>query len=80
MIERGITVDAVVTVLQTGAVIERHRTETPSPSRLMLGWIDGTPLHVVCAEADPSDGEIFVVTVYRPDPTLWDPTFTRRLP
>jgi hypothetical protein len=42
----------------------------------MLAIIEGRPLHLVAATAPT--GTIFVVTVYRPDPTRWDETFRIR--
>ena len=53
------------------------QTTNLNPSRLLLGWCQARPLHVVCAH-NPGDREIIVVTVYEPDPEKWDSTFTRR--
>lgn len=43
---------------------------------LVLGFEYDEPIHVVIA-CDP-ESNCYVVTVYRPDPGLWDETFTRR--
>lgn len=72
--------DDVLHILATGAVIEAYPSDAPFPSRLVLGWIQGRPLHVVAAD-NAGAQETVVITVYEPDPHLWDPTFrTRRQP
>lgn len=80
MFERQIAVADVLDVLATGTVIERHRMDAPRPSTVTLGWVvrDGErkPVHVV--SADDPDGRTVVITVYRPDPALWNADFTRR--
>ena len=64
-------------MLEAGEVIETYPDDKPYPSRLVLGWVGGRPLHVVAADNTEAD-EIVVITVYQPDPTLWDRTFRRR--
>ena len=46
--------------------------DTPYPSRLLLGWAGTRPIHVVAAH---SNREIIIITVYEPDPVLWQPGF-----
>lgn len=76
----AISDDDVLRVLTGGEVVEAYPTDTPFPSRLMLGWIKGRPVHVVVAD-NAQTGETVVITVYEPDPQLWDPTFrVRRQP
>lgn len=77
MFQRGITTDAVRAVIEKGSVIEAKPDDLPYPSRLILGWLDGRPLHVVVADDAAADVGV-VVTVYEPDPTLWQPGFRRR--
>jgi hypothetical protein len=77
MLNRGITVQEVRQVLATGEVIEDYPNDLPFPSRLMLGWCGGQPLHVVAAE-DREAGETIVITVYEPDPTQWENDFRRK--
>ncbi len=45
----------------------------------MLGWAAERPIHVVAADNRKVD-EIIVITVYEPDPALWEPGFKRRKP
>lgn len=76
MFERGISIDAVAFVVESGEVIEQYAPETRA--RLMLGYWEGRPLHVVCAD-DERTNEIYVITVYWPNPARWDAEFKRRI-
>jgi hypothetical protein len=77
MFERDITVGDVRNVITAGSVIEDYPDDEPYPSRLVLGWVGGRPIHVVMAE-NRADDELIVVTAYVPDPEQWDEKFTRR--
>jgi len=77
MFERGLSPRDVRTVLEHGEVIEEIPDDKPLPSRLLLGFVEGGPLHVLAA-FDRSDGTCIVVTTYRPDPSLWGPDFKTR--
>jgi len=79
MFQRHIDSDQVHQVVLAGEVIETYSTDTPYPSRLVLGWSRGRPLHVVVAD-NVADHEIIVVTAYEPDPAQWDADFRRRKP
>lgn len=62
MLDRGISRADVRHVLEVGEVIEAgHRIGKPLPTRLLLGWIDDRPLHVLVA--DHPDGTHYVITV-----------------
>jgi hypothetical protein len=58
-------------------LIEDYPTDTPYPSRLILGWVGARPLHVVAAD-NAAAQETIIVTVYEPDPLLWHPGFRQR--
>ncbi|WP_397548007.1 DUF4258 domain-containing protein [Rhodothermus marinus] len=77
MAERKITVEDVKHVLKTGETIASYPEDRPYPSRLVLGWIGTRPLHVVVTDNDEDNVQI-VITVYEPDPTLWEDDFKRR--
>jgi hypothetical protein len=77
MFRRSISADEVSLVLASGEVVENYPDDKPYPSRLLLGWVGTRPLHVVAAHNAGEDEEI-VITVYEPDPDLWDPEFKRR--
>jgi hypothetical protein len=74
MFERTVSLDEVHAVLSHCETIEDYPNETPYPSRLVLGWIHGRPLHVVAA-SNKRDDETIIVTVYEPDPAAWDSDF-----
>ena len=77
MSERGISVRDVRDILSGGETIEGYPDDTLYASRLVLGWCRGRPLHVVAAE-NAGAQETIVITVYDPDPTLWEPDFRQR--
>lgn len=62
--------------LSNGKIIEDYPNDPRGPSCLVLGYSRGKPIHVVCGEY-PS-GKTLIITVYRPDPALWDDTFETR--
>ncbi len=77
MVESNITVPVLRDVLAGGDTIERYPEDTPYPSRLMLGWHDRRPVHVVVADNQDED-EMIVITVYEPDLTRWEQGFRER--
>jgi len=77
MFERGIAEADVHTVLAEGEEIASYPDDKPYPSRLLLGWRQDKPLHVVTAY-NAQDNEQIVITVYEPDPALWGDGFRRR--
>ena len=77
MFQRRISKDDVRYVLENGETIEAYPHDTPYPSRLVLGWREARPLHVVAAE-NAEAGETIVITAYEPDPEEWEPGFKRR--
>ena len=77
LFERRIGVTEVLAILQSGDVIARYDDDRPYPSRLVLGWSQGRPLHVVAAD-DPTSDITVVITVYEPAPDLWSADFRGR--
>jgi len=77
MFERAVDADSVGDVLRAGEVIAEYPDDKPLPSRLLLAFVGGRPLHVVAA-LDAETRVCHVVSVYEPDPGLWDEDFRRR--
>ena len=77
MDERAIQEEDVAHVISSGKVIENYPQDQPYPSRLLLGWAEGRPIHVVAATAEH---EIIVIAAYEPDPTQWAPGCEKRKP
>ena len=78
MFQRRVSVQDVQDVLMAGEIIEDYPLDTPYPSRLVLGWASGRPLHVVAAD-NARDQETYIITVYEPDPALWPSDLRRRV-
>jgi len=76
MFERDISVEDVRMVISEGAVIEDYPEDTPFPSRLIFGWCERRPIHVVVAINE--EGSVIVVTVYEPDQEKWEEDLSRR--
>ncbi|MEW6200425.1 MAG: DUF4258 domain-containing protein [bacterium] len=77
MIERRISDEAIHHVLREGETIENYPDDRPYPSRLVLGFFNERPVHIVVADNN-EDRETIVITVYEPDPELWKNNFRRR--
>jgi hypothetical protein len=80
MFERDIDEQTVMTVVRFGETITDYANDQPYPTRLLLGFVEGWPVHVVVAK-DAVSKTCFVVTAYRPDPAVWSADYkTRRRP
>ncbi len=77
MFERAITDADVRAVITHAEVVSDYPDDTPYPSRLLLGFVRGRPLHVVLSYDQDRD-ECHVITVYEPDPERWQADFKRR--
>ena len=76
MFQRKINGQDVRHILATGETIESYPHDTPYPSRLILGWCEDRPLHIVVSD-NKADQEIVVITAYEPNPEQWMPDFKR---
>ena len=77
MFERRIDPSDVRRILEVGEVLEDYPDDMPYPSRLVLGWSESRPLHVV-AVGEVEEDETIIITVYEPDPAKWELDFKRR--
>ncbi len=71
--------DDVRSLLCDGEEISSYPDDTPYPSCVMLGFIDGRAVHVVVAREE-NTRTCYAITVYRPHPDLWESDFKRRRP
>ena len=71
---QALPVSDVRLVVEQGEIIVSYADDTPFPSRLMLGWVRGRPIHVVAAD-NTDDAETIVITAYVPDPSGWHDDF-----
>jgi hypothetical protein len=78
MFQRHVNEKDVRFVLETGEIIEAYMDDTPYPSRLILGWLENRPLHVVAAD-NIADNETIIITVYEPEQDKWTTNFKRRI-
>ena len=77
LFQRNVSAAAVIPVITSGEAIEAYPNDVPFPSVLILGAVDGHPLHVVVARV-PQTLHCIVVTVYWPDRDFGDADFRRR--
>ena len=77
MFQRAIDPDAVAQLVSSGELIADYPDDQPFPSALILGFNGSQAVHAVIAR-DPLNGDCYVVTIYRPDPAIWDEAFRKR--
>ena len=77
MFERGLSKEDVMQVIRTGETINDYPDDRPYPSRLLIGFVDKRPVHVVVARNDENH-DCLIITAYRPSPVLWEPDFKKR--
>ena len=77
MFQRAINPDAVTQIIAEGEVIADYPDDQPFPSALLLGFYGSQPVHAVIAR-ELATGNCFLVTIYLPDPAIWDESFKRR--
>ncbi len=77
MFERSITAEEVEDILANGEVIRTYPDDKPFVSYLLLGYINNRPIHIVASKDDPI---CYVITVYEPDPTIWNEDFKTKRP
>ncbi|MCH8156485.1 MAG: DUF4258 domain-containing protein [Nitrospinae bacterium] len=75
--KRSISIDEVEAVISHYEIVAEYPDDTPFPSRLVLGFVEQKPLHVVLGY-DEKDKIGYVVTAYRPDSSQWEPSFIRK--
>jgi hypothetical protein len=72
MLDFHLDVSDIRTTLESSETVEEYE----DGAQLVLGRSELQALHLVVRH---SDEITFVITVYWPDPTRWDPSFRRRI-
>jgi Domain of unknown function (DUF4258) len=72
MFTRSIADECVEHIVRNGEVIEDYPHAFPFPAKLLLGWCNGRPIHVVAAEHGGKQ-LVIVITAYEPALNKWEP-------
>lgn len=78
MIQRNISRQAVLDVLESGECIQIYDYDRPFPSALFLELIGQRPLHVV-ASFDELTALIYIITAYEPSLTIFESDFKTKI-
>ena len=78
MFKRNIQIKDVKDLLPVAEIIKDYPNDKPYPSKLLLGYINDLPLHIVVANND-IDMQMIIVTAYIPDNSLWSNDFRTKL-
>ena len=76
MFQRGIDPKTVALIVAEAETIFEYPDDKPFPSALLLGFYREQAIHAVVARS--LEGKCHLVTIYWPDPSIWDETFKRR--
>jgi hypothetical protein len=71
MFTRSISDECVEHIAWNGEVIEDYPQAFPFPAKLLLGWCNARPIHVVAAE-DSNNQLVIVITTYEPTLDKWE--------
>ena len=74
---RHISVQDLREAIASGEIIENYPDDKYGPSCLILGFTSGgRPVHIQCSY--PNRSLVKIITLYEPDPKLWDGFRVRR--
>lgn len=78
--EDGLKIKEIMHGFSRAKLVEEYPDYPKGPCILVLVHVDeGAPAHMVLGIPKGKAGPAVLVTAYRPDPELWDESFTRRL-
>jgi hypothetical protein len=77
MFSRSITQEEVENCLIHGVIIADYPNDTPYPSKLLSFTSSIRTIHMVTAY-NPEENKHIIITVYIPNPDLWNEDFTSR--
>lgn len=73
----NLSVIEILDAIHSGDIIEQYDDDKPLPSCLMAGKSGNKNIHAVIGY-NADTGYIRIITVYIPDPELWDKEYKRR--
>ena len=74
MFSRIITPNDVDHIVAFGETIAEYKNDKPYPSKLILGFLEKRPIHIVVAY-NKENQNCIIVTAYQPDIKLWSNYF-----
>ena len=77
MFERNINADEIEYALKNGINIKKYPNDTPYPSKLLLAFINGRPLHIVYS-IDQENSATVIITCYEPSQKIWESDYKTR--
>lgn len=77
MLKRNISVEQVKNAIKKGEEIRSYPDDKPYPSKLLLGYENELPLHIVIAQ-NYVENIIIVITAYHPELDIWMENFKTR--
>jgi hypothetical protein len=77
MFNREVSTEAVKRAIRNSETIASYPDDQPYPSLLLLHGDKKEHLHIVAAFDEETD-TCYVITVYKPDPELWNEDFRTR--
>ena len=77
MFSRSISIDVVKTIVSHHEVLADYPDDQPYPSRLLLGFVNEIPFHVILGYNEEIKTG-YVITAYQPDSLQWGQDFKRR--
>jgi hypothetical protein len=80
LVDDGLGIDEILSGVPQAVVLEEYPDFPKGPAVLVLQLdADGNPVHAVWGIPRGYNSPAVLVTAYKPDPALWDSTFTRRV-
>ena len=77
MFEREISGADIRTIIESGETISEYPDDIPYPSKLILGYVDRRPIHLVLGYNE-IDQTCIVITVYPPSKDIWENDFKHK--
>jgi len=74
---RGIAKSEIRALAEKGEIIREYPDDLPYPSKLILGFVDGRPIHLVVGYNE-SEQTCIVITVYEPNRDVWREDFKEK--